>query len=112
EKVTLDGTPQTLLTLAERSSRSRFPVLDAKGQVVGVISLYDALARGRAACPAVRELVKAAPVFDARHSARDAMGQMRTSRVALAIVTDRARPVGIVTIKDLVEPITGELASW
>jgi CBS domain containing-hemolysin-like protein len=38
---------------------------------------------------------------------------MRRDRVQLAVVADRPdRPVGIVTMKDLVEPLVGDLAAW
>jgi len=43
---------------------------------------------------------------------RSALRQVQTNGATLAIVTDNDRPAGIVTIKDLVEPITGELAGW
>jgi len=38
---------------------------------------------------------------------------MRGARAAMAVVHDtRGRAVGIITIKDLVEEIVGELAAW
>jgi CBS domain containing-hemolysin-like protein len=32
--------------------------------------------------------------------------------MAIAVDPDTQRPRGLVTLKDLVEPITGELAAW
>jgi CBS domain containing-hemolysin-like protein len=32
--------------------------------------------------------------------------------MAVAVDPDNGQPLGLVTIKDLVEPITGELAAW
>jgi len=43
---------------------------------------------------------------------RSAMNRLQQARVPLVVVAEGDKPVGIVTIKDLVEPITGELASW
>jgi CBS domain containing-hemolysin-like protein len=38
---------------------------------------------------------------------------MRRERVQLAIVADRPdRPLGIVSMKDLVEPLVGDLVAW
>jgi CBS domain containing-hemolysin-like protein len=46
-------------------------------------------------------------------SALDAIGRMRRERVQMAVVGDRLdRPLGIVSIKDLVEPLVGDLAAW
>ena len=42
------------------------------------------------------------------------MRTLRGERSAIGIVVDAGgrTPVGIVTLKDLVEPLTGELAEW
>ena len=38
---------------------------------------------------------------------------MRRERVQLAVIGDRAeRPLGIVSMKDLVEPLVGDLVAW
>jgi CBS domain containing-hemolysin-like protein len=34
------------------------------------------------------------------------------ARAKLAIVVSGTRPVGIVTVKDLIEPLTGEFRAW
>ena len=42
-----------------------------------------------------------------------AIFRMRKARAAMAIVRDeRGRAVGVLTVKDLVEEIVGELAAW
>ena len=44
---------------------------------------------------------------------QDALHQLRKSGIAMAIVAEDGQlPLGIVTLKDLVEPIVGELAAW
>jgi CBS domain containing-hemolysin-like protein len=46
-------------------------------------------------------------------SALDAIQTMRRERVQLALVAERPeRPLGIVSMKDLVEPLVGDLAAW
>lgn len=110
--VKVSDSPEVLWQLADRSSVSRYPVLAADGSVAGVVNVYDVLLQDRAHCPPVGELLQPAEMFDKRVPASGALSKLQTSKVALAIVTDGKKPVGVVTIKDLIEPITGELASW
>ncbi|MCX5659866.1 MAG: CNNM domain-containing protein [Planctomycetota bacterium] len=111
-KVNADDPPTALWRLAEGTSVSRFPATDAQGKVVGVVSLYDALLHTPEHCPPIRDLARSAPAFERHEPLRQALGRLRRSDVGMAIVNDHGKPVGIVTIKDLIEPITGELASW
>jgi len=92
------------------SGASRLPVVDAAGRVTGVVSAVDHFARATDATSAIaRPVLLLAPGV----SALDAIGRMRRERVQLAVVADRAdRPLGIVSIKDLVEPLVGDLAAW
>jgi CBS domain containing-hemolysin-like protein len=42
-----------------------------------------------------------------------AIARLRKARAAMAIVRDeKDRAVGVITVKDLVEEIVGELAAW
>ncbi len=111
--VRLDDNPPALWQLADRTSRSRLPVLDAAGRVVGELSLIDALMHEKDQCPPIAELMHPPIMIRAATPLRRALAQLQQGKVALAIVTDgRDHPVGIVTIKDLVEAITGELTTW
>ncbi|MEX0886980.1 MAG: CNNM domain-containing protein [Phycisphaeraceae bacterium] len=111
--VSVDDDPATLWQLADRTSRSRFPVLDARGRVAGELSLLDALMHEKEQCPPIAELMQPPIMIPASMPLRRGLAQLQQGKVALAIVTDaRNRPVGIVTIKDLVEAITGELTTW
>ena len=51
-------------------------------------------------------------MLDARTPLRQGLNQLQRQHQSLAVVLDQGRPVGIVTVKDLIEPITGDLASW
>jgi putative hemolysin len=103
-------------TPAERAQRfltagvSRLPVVDASGKVIGVVSAVDHFARPREATTVIaRPVLLLGPGV----SALDAIGRMRRERVQMAVVGDRVdRPLGIVSIKDLVEPLVGDLAAW
>jgi CBS domain containing-hemolysin-like protein len=108
-----DADAAAIWALANRSGRSRFPVLDTKGQVAGVLDIDDALMLEQATCPPADKLMSPAKRFTTDQPWRDALRRMQHEHISLAIVEDAAqRAVGIVTIKDMVEPVTGELWNW
>ncbi|MFP4144612.1 MAG: CNNM domain-containing protein [Phycisphaeraceae bacterium] len=112
-RVGIEDPPEKLWELADRTSHSRFPVVSSRGRVLGVVHVMDALLHEQGPPPAVRELMSPAVSFSAKMPLREGLTRMQRSGAALAIVTGaRGEPVGIVTPKDLVEVITGELASW
>lgn len=105
--------PQTVMwDLADRTSHSRFPVVDATGTVRGVVSVRDALVHDRQSCPPLCDLMRPPLMLDAGTPLRAALATLQTRHTAMAVVTSQDQPVGIVTVKDLIEPIVGELASW
>jgi CBS domain containing-hemolysin-like protein len=92
------------------SGASRMPVVDRRGRVVGVVAAVDHFARPSAA---TGELLRPAVLLPPTVTALDAIGRMRRERVQMAVVAERPeRPLGIVSIKDLVEPLVGDLAAW
>jgi CBS domain containing-hemolysin-like protein len=60
----------------------------------------------------LRDLAKPAPVLSPEMPVRRAMQVVTDARAKLAIVVSGTRPVGIVTVKDLIEPLTGEFRAW
>ncbi|MCC7203831.1 MAG: DUF21 domain-containing protein [Phycisphaeraceae bacterium] len=111
--VKLSDPPAALFRLADRTSLSRFPVLDDQGRVAGVVSLYDALQHDPASCPPVAQLMRPAVTVEPQMPLRAALRLFQKQRLDLAIVAGREdAPRGLVTVKDLVEPITGELVAW
>jgi len=110
----------TLAVDADRSQReivmrhlnySRLPVVDRNGKVVGVLTQLDALMEpDRASEELMQPLVKLAP----HTPIRSALRTLRHEHRAMAIVehSPTGQPAGIVTLKDLVEPLTGELVAW
>ena len=95
-------------------SFTRLPVYDGrKENVVGIVRISEVLAAedrpfdlGRLMS---REFLTVAPDM----TVSQAMFQMRKARAAMAVVRDaKERAVGIITLKDLVEEIVGELAAW
>jgi putative hemolysin len=103
---------EMLWQLADRSAHRRFPVLDEGGRVVGVVSCIEAMLHPRGEAPPIVELMRDPLWVTPDTPLRDALARLQQSRAALAIVGDGETPLGVVTIKDLVEPITGELVRW
>ena len=101
-----------LRQLAERSGHTRFPVIDNRGKVVGVVSVFEALLSGQDENTPVTELMSEPLEVNIILPIQQALRQMQNQAKHMAIVTRNNRPVGIVTVKDLVEPITGELMDW
>jgi CBS domain containing-hemolysin-like protein len=56
----------------------------------------------------LRELVH----FPAHTLVDRALGRLRLSGQRLAIVGSLEKPIGLLTLKDLVEEISGDLAGW
>lgn len=89
-----------------RRPHAWYPVLDERGRVVGVVRLGELVAQPGAT---VESLLQ--PFVRVMHddSAWDALGAMRRGRASLSIVERDGQQVGIVTQKDLIEPLTGDL---
>ncbi len=102
-----------LTALARRSKHSRFPVVDGKGKIIGTIDVIDALADGEPGDRRVREVMRPAVSVAANRTVRYALTQLQKEHIGLAIITGpSSRPIGVVTVKDLVEPLTGEIQHW
>jgi len=105
--------PMTIRRLAQRTTHSHVPVLSRGGAVVGVLRLNDALVYPIDQCPSVRELMKPAETMPCTLPGREALSRLKRHAAGLAIVIGaNDQPVGVVTVKDLIEPITGDLRQW
>jgi magnesium and cobalt exporter, CNNM family len=113
EKIRLNDNAAMIRRLAQRTTHARVPVLDRNGGVVGVLNLNEALAHEAGACPPIGDLMNPAETMSHNVSVRDALGMLQRLSSGLAIVTGtHDEPIGIVTVKDMIEPITGDLARW
>lgn len=84
---------------------TRYPVLTASGRLAGVIDHIDMYLRPTAA---VRDLLRQPARVSSATSIRDALTAIRQSGVPLAVVVGAGDvPVGLVTSRDLVSPLTG-----
>jgi magnesium and cobalt exporter, CNNM family len=105
--------PAAVRRLAQRMNHSHVPVLGRGGEVVGLLRINDALTHGEDGCPPISQLMKPAQTVPHDLPVRDALGLLQRHTAGLAVVTGASgQPVGVVTVKDLIEPITGELAQW
>lgn len=92
------------------TSHTRIPVVNAKGKVLGILPILHVLLKPEAT---TEELIIEPLYVTPTTKAQDALHQLRKSGKAMAIVSeDGNKPLGIVTLKDLVEPIVGELEAW
>ncbi len=94
-----------------KSPHSRFPVIDQGGRVRGIVSLLEAVLAPDAT---TEELTHPAASFERNTPLRKALATLRSRRETMAVIVaeQTGEPLGLVTLKDLVEPLTGELAAW
>ncbi len=95
---------------------SRWPVVDRDGRVAGILHAIDAVASPE---KTTQELLRPATIVDPDMTTLEALKTLRDARVQLAIVSTRdghggaaSAPVGVVSIKDLVEPLIGPVRDW
>jgi putative hemolysin len=89
---------------------SRFPVVDAQGRVRGLIQTLDAILDSQAS---TESLVRPVETLSPDLPATEAIRLLRQKRARLAIVArPSGKPLGIVGLKDLIEPLTGDLREW
>jgi CBS domain containing-hemolysin-like protein len=95
--------------IAASAGRSRLLVYRGKPEdAIGVVALYDVFLEGDGS--SVESLTRPAPRLSPTDRVEDALVRLRLARRNLAIVAaPGGKAVGIVTMKDLVEEITGEL---
>ena len=100
---------EAVRTAVSETGHSRFPVTgsDLDG-LVGIVHVKDVLQDG--ATGSVSNLIRTPKYIPETMSVLDTLGEMRQHRFAMAVVVDEHGGVeGIVTIKDLVSELVGEL---
>ncbi|MEM7623219.1 MAG: CBS domain-containing protein, partial [Planctomycetota bacterium] len=109
DAVRVDRPAATVIAAARASTHTRAVAVDAAGTPVGVLHLTRLLMHPTK--PAL-DLVEQPAHVEPGMPVRVALRRLREAGVPLAIVMDQGRAVGIVTAKDLVEPLTGDLEAW
>jgi CBS domain containing-hemolysin-like protein len=93
-----------------RSAYTRLPVVGAKGTVKGYVHQLEVLAADRAT-PLERHL-RPMIALDPTMPLDRALARLRQTGQRAALVGSPTVPLGLVTLKDLVEEISGELHRW
>ena len=103
--------PEARRRVLKRSRFTRLPVVDNNGRLVGVLNTLRALADPDRATV---DLMRPPLMLDADDSMLEAIDRLRSEGRGMGVVmkAGTSTPLGIVTVKDLVEPLTGELAAW
>ncbi len=108
-----DATPEAIETLARSTSHARYPVLDADGRVLGVIRLMDLLETDLQRGTDIASLTRPLPRLSPHDSVPHALEVLRREGASMGLVQDeQGQPLGIVTLKNLIDPMTGNLSSW
>jgi CBS domain containing-hemolysin-like protein len=102
-----------ILGLLRAHRHSRIPLYKGSlDNIVGVISIVDVASLEGAPGP-IGEFARGVLSVRKGTSVADALWTLRQARQHLAVVVDeQSRALGIVTVKDLVEQIVGELRIW
>ena len=106
-----------LLCVLKNCVFTRLPVYDRwPGNIVGFINIYEVLGSGQEFTD-LRNFTKPIRKLAADTTVSDAISIMQKENQKIVLATrvghlGRERPVGIVTMKDLVEELLGELTEW
>ncbi|MGN6368224.1 MAG: CNNM domain-containing protein [Phycisphaerae bacterium] len=103
--------------LVRRYNVSRLPVLGrSTTEVLGIVDVLDALtlqATSGAGAWKLADHVRPMTTLIGEQSVRSAITLMQRARQTAAIVVDRqGRAIGLVTMKDLIEELVGDLENW
>jgi CBS domain containing-hemolysin-like protein len=115
EMLDVNSTRAEVMTKLGRCPYTRLPVYEHSNNITGFVNLYEVL-QTNAEFDNLRSFVKPIAQLNATTPVIDAINEMRSQNHKIVLVvpdyTRRKRPFGIVTMKDLVEELTGELAQW
>ena len=83
---------------------------------MGFVPIYEVLSQSREFAD-LHDFVEPITSLDAETTVTDAINAMQKDNLKMVLVTragrsGRNRPMGIITMKDLVEELLGELAEW
>jgi len=116
EMLDVNSTRTEVMTKLGRCPYTRLPVYEqSRNNIIGFVNIYEVLQSGDD-FQNLRKFVRQIGRFAAPTSVIDAINRMLMQNHKIVLVipdyTRRKRPFGIVTMKDLVEELTGELAQW
>ncbi len=106
-----DVSPAALEVLATRTRRSRFPVVErATRRVLGFVHVKDVLGivGPQRRAPIQLDLIRPLAVVPPDRTLADLLLAMRRERRHIVLVSDGRRPLGIVTLDDVLNAVVGE----
>jgi putative hemolysin len=114
-EVEVSSSKADLLEVCRRYTFTRYPVYDGWAtNVIGLINIYDCLTSEKG-FTGLYDMTKPIRRMSSGTTVMDAIDIMQKEKEKMILVTrgeQAQRPVGIVTMKDLVEELLGELAEW
>lgn len=110
ERVDASAGSEELRAAVGESTRSRVPIVEQDGRVSRYVHQLDVL--GAPDEPQLAELARPLAVLDPDSSVDRALASLRTAGQRVALVGEAGAPLGLVSLKDLVEEISGELGGW
>ncbi len=117
QTVEVNSDNSALLSKLKKCAFTRLPAVEGRaGNIIGFINIYETLS-SREQFANLQKFVKPIRKVDANTTVTDAINimQRENQKIVLVARIDRAgreKPIGIVTMKDLVEELLGELAEW
>ena len=108
-----DVTPVEIEAVATRSGRSRFPVVQRETRrVLGFVHVKDILgyAAAQRSRPIPAEIIRPLAVVAPDRSLADLLLTMRRDRLHIVLVSDGRRPLGVITLDDVIHAVVGEPA--
>jgi len=108
-----DVSPATVEALSTRTGRSRFPVLQRETRrVLGFVHVKDILgyAAGQRRLPIPSEIIRPLAVVPPDRTLADLLLTMRRDHLHIVLVSDGRRPLGVITLDDVIHAVVGEPA--
>ncbi len=110
--VFLHATREQVEALSQESTHRRFPVVDDRGKMIGVINIVEILLEVDGDIDLVK-LTRRLPEIRHDRTVFEALSQLRGSKTYMAaVVDDQGNQLGIVTVKDLVQLVVGKWSTW
>jgi CBS domain containing-hemolysin-like protein len=112
--VAADVSPATLETIATRTGRSRFPVVQRETRrVLGFVHIKDILGYDvrQRRLPIPAEIIRPLAVVPPDRTLADLLLTMRRDRRHILLVSDGRVPLGVVTLDDVLHAVVGEQAA-
>jgi magnesium and cobalt exporter, CNNM family len=106
-----DVSPATIEAISTRTGRSRFPVLQRETRrVLGFVHVKDILgyAAGPRRLPIPAEIIRPLVVVPPERTLADLLLSMRRDRLHIVLVSDGRRPLGVITLDDVIHAVVGE----